>query len=73
MYPGCEKHFPWEIQVSANNNGLLQEEKTIKRIDLQRVASVSKNKGITIEQYIEGNQSFSHGIEKIHPHQRTYI
>ena len=45
------------IQVSTNNNGLLHEEKAIKRIDLQRVASVSKNKGITIEQYIEGNHS----------------
>ena len=43
------------IQVSTNNNGLLHEEKAIKRIDLQRVASVSKNKGITIEQYIKGN------------------
>ena len=29
------------IQVSTNNNGLLHEEKAIKRIDLQRVASVS--------------------------------
>ena len=45
------------IQVSTNNNGLLHEEKALKRIDLQRVASVSKNKGITIEQYIEGNHS----------------
>ena len=43
------------IQVSTNNNGFLHEEKAIKRIDLQRVASVSKNKGITIEQYIKGN------------------
>ena len=45
------------IQVSTNNNGLLHEEKAIKQIDLQRVASVSKNKGITIEQYIKGNHS----------------
>ena len=45
------------IQVSTNNNGLLHEEKAIKRIDLQRVASVSKNKGITIEQYIECSDS----------------
>ena len=45
------------IQGSTNNNGLLHEEKVIKRIDLQRVASVSKNKGITIEKYIEGNRS----------------
>ena len=43
------------ITVSTNNNGFLHEEKAIKRIDLQRVASVSKNKGITIEQYIKGN------------------
>ena len=43
------------ITVSTNNNGFLHEEKAIKRTDLQRVASVSKNKGITIEQYIKGN------------------
>ena len=30
------------IQVSTNNNGSLHEQKAIKRIDLQRVASVSK-------------------------------
>ena len=45
------------IQVSTNNNGFLHEEKAIKRIDLQRLASVSKNKGITTEQYIKGNHS----------------
>ena len=50
-------HVMGIIQVSTNNNGLLHEEKAIKRIDLQRVASVSKNKGVTIEQYIEGNHS----------------
>ena len=45
------------IHVSTNNNGLLHEEKAAKRKDLQRVASVSKNKGITIGQYIRGNHS----------------
>ena len=50
------------IQVSTNNNGFnnngfLHEEKAINRIDLQKLASVRKNKGITIEQYIKGNHS----------------
>lgn len=42
------------IQVSINDNGLLHEEKPIKRLCLQRVASVTTNKGISIDQYIEG-------------------
>ncbi|KAG1661213.1 Transient receptor potential cation channel subfamily A member 1 [Nymphon striatum] len=43
------------IQVSTNENGLIREEKPIKRLGLQRVVSVTANKGIPIEQYIKGN------------------
>ena len=43
------------IQVSTNENGLIREEKPIKCLGLQRVASVTANKGIPIEQYIKGN------------------
>lgn len=43
------------IQVSTNESGLIRKEKPIKRLALQRVASISANKGIPIEQYIKGN------------------
>lgn len=43
------------IQVSTKESGLVREEKPIKRLGLQRVASVTVNKGIPIEQYIKGN------------------
>lgn len=42
------------LQVSTNDNGFLREEKPIKRLGLQRVASITANKGIPIEQYIVG-------------------
>ncbi|KAG1706958.1 hypothetical protein GQR58_003582 [Nymphon striatum] len=38
------------IQVSTKENGLIREEKPIKRLGLQRVVSVTANKGIPIEQ-----------------------
>ena len=60
------------IQVSTNNNGLLHEEKVIKRIDLQRVASVGKNKGITIEQYIECNHSVT-ALKNSFPSKNLYL
>ena len=43
------------IPVSTNENGLKRNEKSIKRLDLQKVAYVTANKGIPIEQYIKVN------------------
>ena len=41
------------IQVSSSNDTVSREEKSIKRFGLKRVSSVTENKGIPIEQYIE--------------------